>query len=1412
MLLLIPSFCRATDVTLQKIMDQYIFSAITINEGLPHNFINHIYKDSQGFLWLSTHNGLSRYDGYSFVNYNISSTDVTLRANFVNQVCEDQLNRLWIASEAGLDLLDLRSNRLVKIDYSIFKSEDLHQEPVFYILRDDRNAIWLATQTNLYCLSFDNNGRILGCNFLFSTYDKHPIPITSLNLVGGEVIIGYGHHIYKVESSGKSRLLLQRVFDRPIFDAQTQVHGVVKYRGDFWIGTSNGLYRYNPVTHAYKCYRSNDEYTNTLTANNITDLTVISNNTLVVSTLRGLNFYDYSADDFVRLEHSRPVSGRIINNNFINCLYSDGQILWIGTEIGGLNKMVRRHLSLQLFTFDKDDIYSLPDNPVNCIYDDPSGNLWVGNVDNGLSFRKRGSGAFVHFRYDARNPHSLSNNSVSSIISDGRGWLWVATLGGGLNCTTIKGSGSADFTHFTTTNSPLKSNSIGSLCLDIFNGGIWIGSSAGVSFYDLNRHTFTNLALPTDEVPNNILLGMLIDRKKRLWIGTQHGLIVIDLYSFALNRMNVSYRYMKYKLNNPDSRLIEKINCVFEDSNGTIWVGSNGYGLYRLVGEKENRFIFRNYTMKDGLPDNTIYGIVEDRQGRLWLSTNNGLSCYTCYLKNFTNYFESDGLLSDQFYPNAYCRSTDGTLYFGCINGMIGVNDGNQSVVKHAKKVVLTRLFVSNNAVTQGQSRFSKQGISWTKQLYLRESDKSFSVDFSALDFENAENVKYVYRLKNFDETWIECTSGRHFASYTNLRPGHYVFQVKEKNSANKHSGQVTELAIIVSPYFYKTWWFYSLMILLVGIATYYFYQWRIAMYKEQKRVLTEKVKERTLALEEKMDVLSHQNDLLTQQKRQLIDLSKKIQEVTADKISFFTNITHEFRTPITLIMGPVDRALRISHNPKVVEQLNIVQRNCKSLLSLVNQLLDFRKVESGKVIIKKERNNLRTFVRDVLLPFEAYAKDRHIEVISYIHLKNTYYFYDEEWMQKVLVNLLSNAIKFTPNGGKIKFYLYVYINDRGQSQLYLSVLDTGVGILPKDLDLIFDRFYQSRETVKYPMVGQSGTGIGLYVCKRIVNEHGGRIYAVNNRCLGASFRLLMPLDPADEQPSTLPLFVPPQSLSLKPTKESAPLQPTVELSSACVPEKSDKVSSKLTILIVDDNPDMRLYIRSILSAEYNVVEAGDGEQALELLKAVPVDFIISDLMMPVMDGIELSRRIKSDFSISHIPILILTAKVSEEVRIDSFRIGVDEYIQKPFSEELLLVRIYNILNNRKNSQKRFALHMDPQLLEINEESCDNKFFKNVMQVVELCYKDSDFDVNIFAGKMCISKTLLNQKLQGVVGQSTAKFIGNYRLQKAYELILINKQTKNMNISEIAYEVGFNDPKYFTRCFQKKFGVLPSTI
>jgi signal transduction histidine kinase/ligand-binding sensor domain-containing protein/CheY-like chemotaxis protein len=1344
---------------------------ITMDNGLLHNYIDDIYKDKQGFLWISTSGGgLSRYDGYEFTHYNTNTVRIKLKSNFIRNVCEDDFGRLWIASEGGIDVLNPAMMQQVVLRDSTGLFAGLVNQPAVAVMKDANGCIWFYCGNSLYKIRFTSKGDVAEIYTLPSV--PLTIPAIALKDVDkdGNIWIGLGNSVCKLYQGDNRMLKPILVAPSLKFEEGIFISVFKAKEEDVWIGTDRGLIRYNRNKEMTKRYAYEKGNEHSLSQSHVTDLAITNDKQLIVSTLKGINIYNPITDGFESVTQENTPAQSSLNSNFVNCLLVDEDIIWIGTETGGINKVIPRKLSVHNFIHAKNDPYSLSKNPVNAIYEDKNGYLWVGTVEGGFNRKTPDSNQFMH--YTAESTSKLSHNSVSVITADKADRLWIGTWGNGISLFDLEHPERPAIKYISTQTYPdFSVDFIGALCYDSINNGMWIGCNPGIFFYDLSADKLITPFPNTTAGNMHGVVGSLIDRRGRLWMGCMEGVYIIDLYSRSGNLF--SYKYLNYKLDNPDSHLIEKITCFCQSKDSVLWLGSNGYGLYKYLPGKDGSDSFVSFTTKQGLINNDVKGILEDEYGHLWISTNNGLSCFDPVSNRFTNYTKEDGLAGNHFYWNAYCRSRSGLLYFGELNGLVAINASRLTPKDRMEKVVLTRLWVANEEILPGD-KYIDADISVAKTLHLHESDKSFSLEFSALNVEPRASAFYSYRLNGFDDQWMDVPATRRFAGYTNLPPGEYSFQVKYIPAGTTEEGNIpiTELTIIVHPFFYKTTWFILLVIFLSGCIVIYLYKKRIRTLKNQ------------------------QNEKITQQKQQIIEMSEKVQELTIDRLAFFTNITHEFRTPITLIIGPIERALKLSKNPQVIEQLHFVERNSKYLLSLVNQLMDFRKIESGKLEIVRTKGNLLNFVDSLILPFEVFAENRNIRIQKFYRLNAPDFLFDPDAMQKVLTNLLSNAVKFTPNGGTISLYVTSFTNKDAQKEtLFLSIKDTGTGIAAEDMNKIFDRFYQSRNHVKFPIYGQSGTGIGLYLCKRIIELQEGSIQVKNNRKTGCTFCVSLPLLREE---------------GIIPDDCDKALSPQPEQEEECVSTYFSP--GKLTILVVEDNKDMCGYMHSILSEQYNILEAGNGAEALSVLSVHNVDFIISDWMMPVMDGLELSRKVKENFTISHIPFLMLTAKTAQESRIESYQAGVDEYLMKPFNEELLLTRISNILENRKRYQQQFAESMKIEALQMGEESRDEKFMRKVLKVIRENYKNPYYESSDFVEAVGVSKSLLNKKMQSIVGQSIGQFIRNYRLNIAHELISKNRITKNMNISEIAYEVGFNDPKYFTRCFTKRFHIPPSSL
>lgn len=1387
--------------------DEYNIQFVTMDDGLMHHYIDDIYKDRTGYLWISTGGGLSRYDGYKFVHYNMNSFPVAIKGNFVHKVCEDDFNRLWIASEGGLDVLDLWQHQKVELFPGIDSLKlSFPDNPVVNIMKDAKGDIWLYSN-KIYKVQLSEEGDIQNIlRYEVNLQGELFVAFADLDS-DGNVWAGFNNEVYKLFPSENNHLKAEPVSEMLKFETKTMIMKFLLKENDVWIGTDRGLYRYYRNEDVMKVYRNRDDDPHSLSHDYVSELALTDTRQLIAGTLKGINIYNSSSDAFEQIAEEKSTDGYGLNSNFINAIYYEEGILWLGTETGGINKLSPRNAFIRNYTHDNNVENSLSRNPVNAILEDEHENLWVGTVEGGLNLKRKGEDVFTH--YTASSSARLSHNSVSAICLDGEQRLWTGTWGLGVTLLDVADPGKGPVKYIHSGHYPqYLLDFVGALSYDRHNNAMWIGTNQGLFYYDIENDSLQKPLRDNMSDQINGIIGSVIDSDNQLWMGCTEGVYVIDL-----NRQKdqtFSYTHLKYKLDNPQSKLVERITSFCIDSEGVLWLGSDGFGIYKRIVNDDGSYAFQSFTTSDGLANNNVKGLLEDAQGNLWISTINGLSCYNRKNNSFTNYYEEDGLVSSQFYWNAFYKTRSGLLCFGTLNGLVVVDpEMFTSDASDAYKVTLTDFYVDSEKVNPG--KIISKDISVAEEIILHEKTRSFSIDFSALNYRAISNYVYAYRLMGYDSNWIELEKNAHSASYMNLPAGNYQFQVKYVPKDRQDTGAVTQIDVRIKPFFYKTNWFISLMLLLVILTIIMLHYWRIRSYEHQQKVLEQIVVDRTEEIEKQKRVLtvqknelSHRNQLLstqnekiTRQKEQLVGMSHKMRQMTTERLDFFTNISHEFRTPITLIVGPVERALKLSTNPYVVEQLHFAERNSKYLLTLINQLMDFRKIESNKLEVTYRKGDFQDIIESVISPFDFQAGDRDIQLLRRYDLANPDFYFDDEGIRKIMTNLISNAIKYTPNRGVITVYVKSFRESATNSEkLYISVKDSGTGIPEEDKEKVFRRFYQSRNHLIYPVHGQSGTGIGLYLTKQVVEALGGNIWIKNNKKAGSSFRIILPLHTMNPQSQV------PQVANRSGNDEG-------ELKEQNLREWQ---KDKLTFLVVEDNRDMCRYVCSLLSPYYNTLEAGNGVEAFEILEHYNVDFIISDLMMPEMDGLELSRKVKENFTLSHIPFLMLTAKTSEKARTDSYRMGVDSYIVKPFDENMLITRIRNILETRERYQQKFIDEMSVETLEISEESNDKKFMDKVLEVMKENYQNSYFEVTDFADTVGVSKSLMNKKLKALSGKSAGEFIRIYRLNLAYNIILQNKKTKNKNIADIAYEVGFNDPKYFTRCFSRQFNIAPSKL
>ncbi len=1342
-----------------RFFSQYSSEFITERTGLPHSHVNHLIQDSQGYIWIATQRGVVRYDGYGFNHYHTHSTPITLKNNFVRHICEDNEHRLWIASEGGIDLIDLQKHSLITLDLRI--DERLNQlltESIQTLYKDSDGNIWLANEYTLWCLQLKENK----VTDFYTLPQIGSSPIQAIVETQGEIWAGIDNRICKLNKKEGHSIEYNPIPEQllPSFSPDWRILCMQPDDNYLWIGTNRGLFRYDHTHKQMKRYRYSTHRPGMLSQAYITDIKLTKYGDLIVATLNGLNVYHRETDTFSFIRQNNDRSN--INCNSINCLLTENDNIWLGTESGGVNLLTKKRLQVDLWQPEKNT------QPVNAIAEDLQGNLYVAHMERGLSVLKAPHKPITQHLFSPNDLNTISNNTLTGLLIDNDNHLWAYTWGVGINFLDLNIPKNNRFHRYTREEYPsIEGDFINSACEDLLNRGIWFGSTRGLHFYDKSTKSFERILFPQSNNEFEAIEALCTDYKQRLWVGTTQGVYILDLRSFAKSHKDFKYTYLRNKLSQPHSREIEKINCILQDGGRNMWLGGNGSGLYLLTEEKDETFTFRNFTTQDGLASNTISGIAEDEVGNLWITTVEGLTLLNTENLTFSNYTQADGLPNTYFYNNGIFHSRHHKkLYLATANGLAILHTNNKPESCNHPTISCTSI------TTAGKN------ILPTSEIQLHEKDSRLVMNLTTQSYGNSHRIRFAYRLKEYEE-WNEMQGGENTIRYNVLPAGRYTLQIKATNELGHWSPQIVEYQLTIKPYFYKTVWFYLLMLALVASGVYFYWYWKTMNYRERQEYLEKKVEQRTRELADR--------------NLQLEDMAKHVEQATEEKIAFFTNITHEFRTPVTLIHGPIEHALKQTIDEEMQEQLQIAERNSRYLLSLVNELMDFRKLDNDRVILQPTSVNLCQLIEEWLLPFRAFAHERNIRIRNLSHVKEECFTLDAGYMRKALVNLISNAIKFTPDGGVITIYIAQIKDKHGKDELYINVSDSGYGIVNEDYERIFTRFYQSKQSVKHPVYGQSGTGIGLFLCRKIIELHGGVITARNNHVQGASFRIRIPLTAKLD------------------TNLSHDTSETNEHAN-CVDEGIEvyKIKKQETVLIVEDNPDMRIYIRRLLQNDYLVAEASNGEEAIEIVNKQKIDLIVSDLMMPVMDGMELSKRIKENITTSHIPFLMLTAIRSEEHEKQSFEFGVDEYLCKPFDEEMLLLRIRNILNMLRRYRHQLANSENVADLPIITESKDKDFMSNALKLMTEHYSDSEYNLDCFVKDMGYSKTLVNKKLQDLTGQPIGQFMKTYRMNMAHKYL--QQSDYNVNVSEVAYSVGFEDPKYFTKCFKQQFGYLPSDL
>jgi ligand-binding sensor domain-containing protein/signal transduction histidine kinase/DNA-binding response OmpR family regulator len=1302
-----------------------------IEQGLSNNSVRCIYQDHNNFMWFGTYDGLSRYDGYEFKVFRSKINDSnSLPHNYIYAISEDEQNNLWVGTGQGI---------------GIYNSLTANWQPEYYMRLDGRTR--QKNTSNITYLQKDDTGNMfIGTNGLgLIMQEKDKKDGLQIAIAGNDKNGTYNVEGLKIDAKKRVWVFIQTVglclynyhLNKvvPVTNELTAASCIEPGNDNVWIGTDSGLYEYNISSNKITKHYTEDP--GSLTSNKVATLFLDKDVNLWIGTEGdGLNVLNTFTGKFSYLLPGQEKNS--LSSESVAAVYEDKENRkWIGTLKGGIDILDPEKNRFTTISHNALNPNSLINNFVSAFYEDEKGSLWIGTDGGGFSIWDRHNNIFHNYRNDHNKANSLSSNQVTCIKQDHEKNIWISTYGGGINKFN-PASGTFDHYQCFDPGTGKVANKVWLLYEDK-ELNLW-ATTFGGSFYLFNPKQ-NEFQLFDSDLTN--LIAIDEDSRDNLWAGDSHQLILID-------KKNKNHRF--FEIGKP-------VRSIYEDRRGNLWLGTEGGGL--ILFNRNSGKIIKRYSDADGLCNNSVLNILEDKNGNLWLSTFNGLCKFDTKTKTFKNYYQSDGLQSNQFLFSAAVKLHSGELVFGGIKGFTLFVPDSLRLRSYVPKLVFTDLKINNEPVSADNSWLVKTVGNNITELKIPYDKAVLFFQFAALEYTAPEKISYAYYLQGWDKGW-NYTADLRTANYTHLSEGTYTFRVRSTNSDGTWSANETNIRIIILPPWYRTWWAYLLYAAIIGSAVYLF-----LMYKVKQTRLKYKIK------------LAKIN-------------AQKEHEINEKKLSFFTDVSHEFRTPLSLIINPLKDVLDKSGSAEEKKELNVVYRNARRLLSLVDQLLLFRKADTETDQLKISLVNFKNLCYEVYLCFVQQARSKSVEYRFECANENIYLYVDKEKIEISLFNLLSNAMKYTPGKGRIIFKIEEKEND-----VLVSLSDTGVGISDEEGDRLFEKFYRVGSGTG---TGKSGFGIGLYLAKHFVDNHKGEIYYESAAAKGTTFfiKLKKGKEHLCEQKVCEDVMVPSDILH-ELVEDPVSVQQTDN-------RLAEIITGKLSLLIVDDDLQLLEYIRGIFSEKFVIYQATNGNDALVLAKKNVPDIVISDITMGGMDGIELCKNIKSIPSLSHTPVILLTGASSKETELKSIEKGADDYISKPFEKEFLLAKVLNIVKSRDVIKKYFYNEITLQENNLKVSENYKEFLEKCIQIVEMHLDDDQFNIQKLSQEIGMSHSALYKKIKEISGQSANGFIRFIRLRKAAELFI----NTNCNVNQVAFEIGMNDLKYFRMQFNKLFGMNPS--
>ncbi|WP_299122088.1 response regulator [uncultured Winogradskyella sp.] len=1307
-----------------------------LEDGISQETIRTILKDSNGFLWLGTQDGLNRFDGTSFTVYKNKKKDsLTISGNFINALVEDNEGNIWIGTnDNGISIYDSYKNSFREASIkkgncsSLSKTSDgtiiatvLNEGIVIFNYKNGHHYPRTITTINDEKLQF--NATFVYANSLYVSTQEGRLFVSDnilSNNVNFEEIklgksVGIINTLYVLEdyiwlgtSDGlffynRDQKLLSRItLDSKIEDKEKlNIASIDVFNDTFYIGTFNGLFiakKFNEKQLQFEQltpYRGEQKLANSITSNRVYD-TYTDGNLLWV----GTNNLDVVTLIEPVFKNVNTTSNVALNNAFILSFSKNEDYLFVGTR-KGINCI--KNTGEVTYITKENTNQALAFNVIRAMAIDHNNYLWVATI-KGMSVIDLTNfdpeyPKIISFFHDSDNASSLSSDATRGVYVDHEGTVWVMTYGGGIN-------------RFT---GNLKTNTI------------------TFEHYKANPNT--------NSISSNFTYNMSQDKDLRYWITSEEGLNSLQFEDANYQKP----KFINYFSEKSDTTSLSSNTTLhtWHDTDKNLWVASqDGFNKFNPKNKT-----FKRFGKEQGLTNTFVYSITEDLNNNLWLTTNGGLFRFNKSTGQFTNYNQGDGVQSSEFNLGAHFYNKDkDEIYVGGINGFNVFSPSKVSQLDIPGHLTFTSLKIKDkeiNALTD--NKIIQESITKTNEITLRHTDFPCYINFSDLDLRPNKNNQFIYALN--DNQWNELRGSREI-QLLSLPKGSHLLQIQGQSRNKVWKTSPLQLRIEVIPPWYKSNLAYlSYLLLFLGIV-YAFYR------------------------------ISLQRQIAGQE-------SKRLQDLDDLKSRFITNITHEFRTPLTIILGYLGNLKeRFSGKNEVEISLNTIEQNSNNLLDLVNQMLDLAKLEKGQLSVNLTQNDVVAFTSQIVDSFTSIASDKGV-VLEFIAKPNEIVMdFDTEKIRQILTNLISNAIKFSPENSELQ----INLQKLNSSLLQIEVIDQGFGISDEELQFIFDRFFQVES--KEHKVSQ-GTGIGLALTKELVELFKGSIKVKSKLNIGTTFTITLPITNNAE------------------TKEISQIQRQMTVGTV-VPQLNDVVvdEDSNSVLIVEDNSDMARYIASCLRPEYKVSFAKDGKEGLDMAKQSIPDIVVTDVMMPIMDGFELTRKLQANNNTNHIPIIMLTSKAVQEDRFEGISSGADAYLTKPFQKEELQLRIQMLIAKRKKLQESYAVNTIVQKEEKKTETTDKNliFLNSVINVIHQHIDDSNFGPTELSKSLVMSDSQLYRKLKAISNTSTAIFIRKVRLEKGKELL----NTTDLSVSEIAYSTGFNDPNWFSKVFKEEFKESPT--